>query len=191
MRLELTGRHVTITAAVRRLVERRLAPTLRILNDHAVSAQVVLTAERARYRAEVTLHARGEHFLHGEAVGRDLPLAVGAALDKIDRQAHRLKSRWSEGKRQRASPRTSGADRGAIEPERAAPSAGRPRRPDGRPRIIRSRGYDVKPMSIEDAAAEIEEARGTVIVFRNSATDSVTVLFRRPDGHLGLIEPDA
>jgi putative sigma-54 modulation protein len=61
----------------------------------------------------------------------------------------------------------------------------------GRPRIIRARSYAVKPMSVEDAAAEIDGASDAVIVFRNSTTDVVTVLFRRADGNLGLIEPDA
>jgi hypothetical protein len=51
--------------------------------------------------------------------------------------------------------------------------------------------YAVKPMSIEDAAAEISDRNDAVIVFRNSSTDAVTVLYRRTDGNLGLIEPDA
>jgi putative sigma-54 modulation protein len=46
-------------------------------------------------------------------------------------------------------------------------------------------------MSVEDAAVEIDDAADGLIVFRNSATDAITVLFRRPDGHLGLIEPEA
>jgi putative sigma-54 modulation protein len=46
-------------------------------------------------------------------------------------------------------------------------------------------------MSVEDAAVEIDDAADGFIVFRNSATDAVTVLFRRPDGNLGLIEPEA
>jgi putative sigma-54 modulation protein len=45
-------------------------------------------------------------------------------------------------------------------------------------------------MSIEDAAAEIGDGSDAVIVFRNSASDAVTVLYRRPDGNLGLIEPE-
>ena len=69
MRLELTARHISITPSLRRLVERRLAPTLRMLNDNAVSAQVVVTREKTRHRSEVTLHARGEHFLHGNGSG--------------------------------------------------------------------------------------------------------------------------
>ena len=59
------------------------------------------------------------------------------------------------------------------------------------PRIIRVRRYAVKPMSIEDAAAEIGDGRDAVIVFRNSTSDTVTVLFHRPDGNFGLIEPEA
>jgi ribosomal subunit interface protein len=102
MRLELTGRHITITPGIRRLIEQRLAPMLRLLNDSAVSAQVVLTKEKSRVHAEVTLHARGEHFLHGEGSGRDVDTALSVATDKVDRQVRSLKSRWSKG---RACPR--------------------------------------------------------------------------------------
>ncbi len=93
MRLELTGRHITITPALRTMVEERLAHVLRLLNERAVSAQVVLTKEKARVHADVTLHARGEHFLHGDAGGRDAQAALGAAVDKIERQAQKLKGK--------------------------------------------------------------------------------------------------
>jgi putative sigma-54 modulation protein len=191
MRLELTGRHVAIGATARAVVEQRIAHTLRLLNDSAVSAQVVLTKEKSRVHADVTLHARGEHFMHGAATGRDLQTAVGAAMDKIERQAQRLKSKWTERKRRSVSPAKAAA--AAPRPERAGrlfAGAGPNGREPARPRIIRSRNYAVKPMSIEDAAAEIDDGRDAVIVFRNSTNDAVTVLFRRPDGNLGLIEPE-
>jgi putative sigma-54 modulation protein len=183
MRLELTGRHLAITPAIRALVEERLEYTLRRLNDHAVSAHVVLTRERARIRAEVTLHARRERFLHAEATGQSVELAINAAADKVDHQAHKLKGK-RDGKRRRG---PSAIKAGAPAVSEAAPRApSRPRR-----RIIRARQYDVKPMSVEDAAVEIDDAADGFIVFRNSATDAVTVLFRRSDGNLGLIEPEA
>ena len=59
------------------------------------------------------------------------------------------------------------------------------------PRVVRVRSRAAKPMTIEDAAAELGEGNDAVIVFRNSSTDAVTVLFRRPDGNLGLVEPEA
>src|ERR1700693_3326548 len=104
MRFELTARHCTITGTLRALVEERLGRALRPLNDGAVSAQVVVTREKSRFHAEVTLHARGEHFLHGEATGRDAQTALNAAVDKIDRQVQKLKGKRTERKRQDVSP---------------------------------------------------------------------------------------
>jgi ribosome hibernation promoting factor len=193
MRLELTGRHITITPTIRRLTDHRLAPMLRLLNDSAVSAQVVLTKVKTRVHAEVTLHARGEHFLHGEATDRDVDSALSAAADKVDRQVRSLKSRWSKGKRQGVSVAKVAA--AVPVPERARPApAVAPRRVavDRRVlRIVRARRYDVKPMSVDEAALEVADGADAFLVFRNAATDTINVLFRRSDGNLGLIEPEA
>ena len=190
MRLELTGRHITITPALRKVVEQRLQHTSRVLNSSAVSAQVVLTHEKTRVHADVTLHARGENFLHGEGTGRDVNTALGAAVERIDRQAQRVKEKRKDRRRsgialeKAAAP----APRPKPAPATAATSTGEGR--GRKARVIRERGYAVKPMTVEDAAAEIGDGRGAVIVFRNSGTDAVTVLFRRTDGNLGLIEPE-
>ena len=192
MRLELTGRHITVTPTIRRLVEQRLASTLRMLNDHAVSSQVVLTKEKSRVHAEVTLHARGEHFLHGEATGRDVDSALSSAVDKVDRQVQRLKSRWSKGKRQGVS--AAKAASAVPRPDRAGRAFGSGRAARAEPRkgrIVRARRYEVKPMSVDEAALEVVDGDGAFLVFRNAATDTINVLFRRSDGNLGLIEPEA
>src|SRR5687768_3633845 len=96
MRLELTGRQVTITPAIRKAVERRLARMGRMLQDHIVSVQVVIGRLKSRHHVEMTLHARGDHFFHGSATGRDLTAALGAAAEKIEHQVQKLKSKRSE-----------------------------------------------------------------------------------------------
>ena len=58
-------------------------------------------------------------------------------------------------------------------------------------RIVRARRYAVKPMSVDEAALEVADGRDAFLVFRNATTDTINVLFRRPDGNLGLIEPEA
>ena len=195
MRLELTGRHITITPVIRRLTDQCLAPMLRLLNDSAVSAQVVLTKVKTRVHAEVTLHARGEHFLHGEATDRDVETALSAAADKVDRQVRSLKSRWSKGKRQRQAVSVAKVAT-AVPPSerdrRASAAAARAVAADRRTlRIVRARRYAVKPMSVDEAALEVVDGADTFLVFRNAATDTINVLFRRSDGNLGLIEPEA
>jgi putative sigma-54 modulation protein len=196
MRLELTGRHVRITPTLQRLVDERLQKLDRLLHGRAVSLQVVLSVEKSRSRAEMTLHARGEHFFHGNGAGDNFEIALNQALGKINQQARKLKGKWDDGKRRgisaakaaSAAPRPARGGRGFGErPASAAEGNGSLRMP----RVVRVRSRAAKPMTIEDAAAELGDGNDAVIVFRNSSTNSVTVLFRRPDGNLGLIEPEA
>src|SRR5207253_4616473 len=132
---------------------------------------------------------------HGTGNAVAWELAVNQALGRINQQARKLKGKWDEGKRQRisaakaspAAPRTERGARGLSEPPRRTDGDGAPRSP----RVVRVRSRAAKPMTIEDAAAELGDGNDAVIVFRNSSNDAVTVLFRRPDGNLGLIEPEA
>jgi putative sigma-54 modulation protein len=193
MRLELTGRHVTITPAIRSLVEQQLKHVLRMLNDSAVSGQIVFTKEKTRVHCDITIHARGENFLHGEATGRDVAAALAAAVDKADRQAMKVKSKWTKTRRRGISAAKAAA--AAPRPERGGRGFGEAEggRDDGdQIKIIRARRYAVKPMTVDEAAMLMVDGRDSFVVFRNAGSnDDITVLFRRPDGHLGLIEPEA
>jgi len=177
MRLDVTGRHVEVTASLRQLIDKRLAKLGRLLNDSVISAQVILTKEKYRHRTEIILHARGDHMMRGLGEGNAWPLSLREAAEKIEQQAQKLKSKWDARKR-RGSTRT---PRPSPRPE----AAGANNR-----RLVRATRYAVKPMSLEDAALQVETAPETFIVFRNAETDAVSILYRRKDGNLGLIEPD-
>lgn len=188
MRLDITGRHVDITPALRQLIERRLARVERLLNDSAVSATVTLTVEKYRHRAEVIVHARGDHILRGLGEGNAWTLSVRQATDKVEQQAQRVKGKWGERKRGATRRRAPGAaTRAAAAAARGALAEVQEART---PRVIRARRYAVKPMSIEDAALGIERSAEEFVVFRNADSDAVCILYRRKDGNLGLIEPD-
>ncbi|MBI2833528.1 MAG: ribosome-associated translation inhibitor RaiA [Acidobacteria bacterium] len=181
MRFDLTGRNVEITPVLRQLIDRRLARLQRMLNDSAVSVQVVLTLEKYRHIAEITVHARGDHMLHGIGGASNWPLSLKDAVEKISQQAHKLKDKWAKRKR--------GAMRARVVPAVAAEAVAPDR--DTRHRIVRASRYAVKPMTIEDAALRVDSGRDAFIVFRNSTTEAINILYRRKDGHLGLIEPEA
>lgn len=175
MRLDVTGRNVMITPGLRQLIGKRLAKLERVLNDAAVSATVILTKEKFRHKTELVVHARGDHTMSGNGEGNSWPLSVRQAAEKVERQAGKLKSRWTEGKRQRTSGKA----------EAAAPAAAARKRPH-----IRPTRYAIKPMSVEDAALRVESGPDMFVVFRNADTDAISILHRRKDGTLGLIEPD-
>src|SRR5258706_16362809 len=90
MRLELRGHHVDVTPGLRRFVEEKLSKLERLLNDRAVSAQAVLTREKHRHRADITLHARGEKFLHGVGDAASWPASLTQAIARLTPHAHRL-----------------------------------------------------------------------------------------------------
>jgi putative sigma-54 modulation protein len=202
MQLDITGRHVEITSPIRQLIERRLARLERLLNDSLLSVKVVLTLEKYRHRAEVIVHARGDNTLRGQGEGNAWPLSVRQAVEKIEQQAHKVKTKWSERKRSdtrrrvpvaaRAGATLGRARGGAVAAEQLArgEKAERAEAADRPPRVIRATRYAVKPMSVEDAVMRLEETPETFLVFRNADSDTVSILYRRKDGNVGLIEPD-
>jgi putative sigma-54 modulation protein len=178
MRVDITGRHVDITTGLRQLIGRRLGKLERLLNDRALSATFTLTKEKYRCRTELVVHAKGDHMLSGNGEGNGWPVSVRQAVEKVEHQAEKLKSRWTEGKRQRGGARAANAAATAEPRSAAAPRA-----------RVRTTRYAVKPMSVEDAALRLESGAENFVVFRNADTDAVSIVHRRKDGSLGLIEP--
>ena len=186
MRLELTGRHVDIPPALRRLLLTKLSKLERVLNHRALSAQVVLTREKHRHRADITLHARGEKFLHGVGDATNWEASITQAIGKLTQQAQRVKGKWERRKRD--------GDIKAMPPAEAAATTSRaPRRRERArmPRIVRASRQPLKPMSVADAAREIDAGGDGVVVFRDLQTSAVNVLYRRVNGELTLVETEA
>jgi ribosomal subunit interface protein len=181
MRVELTGRHVEHIPALRQVIDRKLARVERMLNDSAVSAQVVLRQEKRGCRADITVHARGENFLHGVGSSATWESSVSRAVDKVVQQAHAIKGRW-QNRRKRP---------GRI--GRAPTAEGLPtrRRRLSPPRIAAISNRPVKAMSVAAAARVLDADSDGMVIFRDTGTLALSVLFRRPDGELALVATDA
>ena len=180
MRVDITGRHITVTPALRQLITTRLATLERVLNDAAMSALVIVTKEKYRHKVEMAIHIRGDHTLSGTAEATSWPLAIRQAALKIEQQAKKLKGKWNSRRRQAAK---------TVRNRKISPAEGDSMPAPSGPRIVRATRYAVKPMSVEDAALRMDAADDDFLVFRNADDDAVAVLFRRKDGNLGLIQP--
>ena len=192
MRLELRGHHVDVTPGLRRFVEEKLSKLERLLNDRAVSAQAILTVEKRRHVADITLHARGERFLHGLGDSGNWETSLTQAVAKISHQVQKLKTRQKEKRHNLKAPSLEPLEpvvkrARTVKPAGAAP----PRRARQRmPRVLRTSRETVKPMSVEEAIREVEAGSDGVVVFRN-ASQGISVLYRRPNGELTLVETEA
>jgi ribosome hibernation promoting factor len=189
MQLELTGRHLEITPALRRLVTTKITKLERKLNNSAVSAHVVLAREKHRHLTEINLHARGENFLHAVGDAANWEGSLSDALDKLAQQALKIKGKWQPWRRSRASKIRS---LGRFELPAAADVAAAPpaaaRVPARMPRILRTSRQPIEPMSVADAARALDRARDGVIVFLDTETAAITALYRCDGGELSLIE---
>lgn len=188
MRLDLTGKHVDITDGVRRVIETKLARLERKLNDRALSAQIVLSREKGNSRVDVTLHARGEKFLHGIGKGASFGVAMADATDKLSQQAQKVKGKWEARKRR--------GGKGLIESESvtvaSAPVTAGPRVRKAAlraPRAVKTIKQPLVSMSLADATRALSSTQ-PVAVFRDAETNRIAVLFQL-DGSLMLIETDA
>jgi ribosomal subunit interface protein len=181
MRLEVTGRHVEVNPSLHRLVSGKLARLERLLNDSALSAQVVLTRERIGTRADVTLHARGEKFLHAVGRGRAWSVSMSQAVERLVQQAQTVKGKWEARKRRAVKAADSGE--APVETRPAEPVRAR------MPRILRATRRTIKAMSISDAVRQLD-GNDDIVVFRDAETSTLAILYRSRGGELTLVETE-
>jgi putative sigma-54 modulation protein len=182
MKLTVTGRHLEISTADRAQIASKVARLDRILNDSAMSAVCIVTRERQNFVLELTVHARGNHMLVGVGRDRRLTTAATLAVQKVAQQAKRLTDRWKASR----DGRTARAASIRKRPAAAPPEPGSPEI-----RVIRTRGYEVKPMTVDDAVLLLTGGSQSFLVFRHAVSDAILVVYKRPDGHVGLIEPES
>ena len=177
MNLEITGRHVLISAPIRSYVEKRVRKFMRILGEQT-NIHVILEVEKDRHTAEIVLKSRNLS-LTGKGETADLYASILRAVEKLERRALKQKNRKIEIKRHKAKEKSVALKSGI--------GAGS-RRDVGRPgEGILEEEAPKKPMLVEEAALELTHREYPFVVFRNVESGGVNVLYRRKDGSLGLI----
>jgi putative sigma-54 modulation protein len=179
MNVEITGRHIEITPAIHSYVLKRLRKFTRIFGED-IGFHVIIDVEKTRHKAEILLKSKLVK-LTGRGQTNDMYSSILLAVDKIERQALKHKSKIIETKRQRAKAKSVANKSivGTISAPVPAVSG------DG---IVMEEDVHKKPMAVEEAALELSQSELPFVVFRNAESGEVNVLYRRKDGLLGLIQ---
>ena len=197
MNVEYTGRQYEVTPAVRKQVEHGLGKLEKLFGS-TFDSHVILTLEKRRHIAEITVKVRN-HPIVGIAESTDMSVAVGEALDKIDRQAIKYKTRWRSKKRHARKTQWSPA----LPKQQAQQMAVGSNVATAVPVVVHSfpavaklteahvvKSADsvaMRPMTLEEAVKEAEFRDRDVFVFRDPE-GRVKVLHRKKDGKMELIE---
>jgi putative sigma-54 modulation protein len=171
MKTTVTGRHVEITPALRAHVEERMDHLARY-SGRPAGASVVLTVEKYRHQAEVTLNVDGV-LIQAKEETSEMYASIDQAVAKIERQLKKHNDRQHPRRQRPPAPEDNGD---VVAPMEAAPhlTAERPA---------------LEVLTPEQAAAALGDRQDPLVVFRRAGTDAVNVVYRKADGSVAWIDP--
>jgi putative sigma-54 modulation protein len=174
MNVHFTARSTDLTPEVRKHCEKRLKALEKLL-DTALEVDIILSTQKNRSRAEIHVLAKGAGLVVVEETP-DMFESLNRAFDSLEKKVKKEREKFRERKRRKGRERKDlGIEVEAEEPVR---------------RILRSPHFSLKPMSVEEAAVELGLKNREVFVFRKQDSEKWAVIYRRKDGHYGLVEPE-
>jgi ribosome hibernation promoting factor len=180
MTIEIIGRNVQIDDRLRQFAAKKLQKLGRFLEE-PVEIRVTLAAEKHTHVAELHASHRLGVLQATEETAGNFRDAINRLFDRVEEQARRAHEKVVN-KRRRADRNNHHRWPVEVLEER---SVGR-----GAPRVIETSHLSIKPMTIEEAALELEGSEHGFVVFRDSASARLSVLYRRKDQNYGLIAPE-
>jgi putative sigma-54 modulation protein len=174
MNINYTARHTTITPEIKKHCERRLRSIEKLLG-YPVEADLILSIEKYRHKAEIKIKVKGAT-LNSTEETQDMFSSLGLAFDRIEKRVKKEREKLRERKRRK--------NRDIV----LLPST--PTEEETEARVFRSKDFSLKPMSVEEALLQLESSNREVFVFRKFDSEKWAVLYRSKDGNFGLVEPE-
>ncbi|MBQ4527879.1 MAG: ribosome-associated translation inhibitor RaiA [Clostridia bacterium] len=171
MKITTTGRKIDVTEGLRSYTERKLSKLDKFFNENT-AAQVTLSVQKDDHIIEVTVYHEGMIF-RAEVRDADMYAAIDRVADVIERQIRKQKTRLE--KKFRA---------GAFEPNDLYFDI----EEEKEFKIVKTKKYDAKPMSVEEAILQMNLLGHEFYIFNNAETLDKEVVYKRKDGNYGLIE---
>lgn len=179
MQISVRGKNIEATPALVDYANKRLGKLDKHF-DETVEVQVVLSVIRDNHMVEVTVNLNGL-IIRGEESTADMYASIDMVVDKLERQIKKYKTRMNRSLRQRGM---------RVISEMHAVTEAEERAVEEEPRLVKTKRFPLKPMSVEEAILQMDLLGHNFFVFASSDSDSISVVYRRNDGNYGLIEPE-
>jgi len=183
-----TARRFELTPQVREYARKRLEKLQRY-SDRIDEVHVVLTTEKFRQIAEVSLRVKGTEILSREE-SDEMMTSIDRVMERVERQLKRVsEKRYRDRKGGRKTAAAAGAEAAVGAEEGAEAGGDEPEIEDAfSPVVIREEGYHADPLTVEQAIELLGEEQRDMLLFTSSRSGFVTLVRRRGDGSFGLIE---
>lgn len=189
--LRVSGKNLDMGEAMRQHVETRVNSTIGKYFDGAVNGHVVVEREGSGFRADCTLHLSSGITLQAEGRAQEPYLSFEQAADRIEKRLRRYKRRLKDHHTARANGQAGGGDATFAHYVLEAPQSTEEEAVVYAPVVIAERNAKLREMPVAQAVEELDYSGVPVIVFRHGGNGRVNVVYRRPDGNVGWIDPGA
>ena len=177
MQLSVTFRNMEPSEALKNYGHERSGKLSKYI-DKPVESQVILTVHKFRQIVDVVINVDGLR-IAGQEAHEDMYAAIDLVMDKIERQVKKYREKIRKPKPLQGREirwRRDIYDQDSFDDDRE-------------PVVVRTENYFVKPMSVDEAAMQMDLSQQEFLVFNNASTQTVNVLYRKKDGNYGLIVP--
>ena len=197
MQVQISGKHVDVGEALRARVSDEITLSIGKYFDRGGDADVIISKEGYAFRVDCSVKLASGQQLISHGSGGDAHAAFDAALAKIETRVRRYKRRL---KSHSIAANAKAAENAAMYVLRAPEGdeadeddwSAEDDHPAGAPAamIIAESQGSLKTMTVSMAVMELDLTESQAIVFRNAAHDGLSVVYRRPDGNIGWIDPE-
>ena len=192
MQITVSGKQVDLSDALRTRVVDQLEGVAGKYFDHALEAQVTFSRARSFFICDINVHAGRGLRLRGEGEAADANSAFDDAAEHIAKRLRRYRRRVNEHARDSANRDRPEAARQYILQQEDTGTAHDSNGAGGTTAyatVIAEQATEISLLSVSEAVMRMDLADQPVLMFRNSTTGELNVVYRRSDGNIGWIDP--
>lgn len=189
MTLRISGKHMEIGDAFRTRITSRIDDVVAKYFDGGFSGQVTVVKSGSRYNADCSIYLDSGLSLQAGGSAQEPQAAFEEAADHFEKRMRRYKRKLKS--------HGTGAGNGFADADIAYTVVAAVAEDDDEvpedyaPAIVAESSVSLKTMSVASAVVELDTKDSPVFVFRNAGSDSINVVYRRPDGNIGWIDPSS
>lgn len=190
MAIQISGKHFNLGEALRTHIDDKIDAAISKYFDGRVTGHIVVDHEGSGYRSDCTLHLSSGVTLHSEGRAQEPYASFDQAAERLEKRLRRYKRKLKEhhgvghsGGDSINAPLTSYVLQ--------APDEDSDEITEFNPVIVAEQLSSLRTLAVAGAVMELDMTGAPVVVFRNSGTDRLNVVYKRSDGNIGWIDPAA
>lgn len=181
MKISTSGKHIEIGESLKAHIDTALKTLVKRHLGDVLEAQVVIAKDKHEFATDISVHVSRHFTVRAHAQDGDPYRSYDLALEKMEAQIHRYKTRLRDQKRAR--------EEDVLPAQQYVISTQEEDKGEDTPLIVAEMSHDIPTLSVGEAVMRMDLSDSVVMMFKNKSSGDLNVVYRRHDGHIGWIDP--